>query len=194
MSATLSWLPPWLPGVVVMLISATVILLMFRWLITRLARLAARLNTFLPMLVARSHGPACCFLLITVLGAELPAAQFPTTTTTICGYLLLIAFVLTLGWAASNALDLAADLYLRRFHTEQDDNLLARKHLTQVNILRRAAQSLLVVVTIGAALMTIGPVRQYGVSLFASAGAAGLVVGLAARPVLATSWLASRSP
>jgi len=32
--------------------------------------------------------------------------------------------------------------------------------------------------------MTFEPVRQYGVSLFASAGVAGLVVGLAARPVL----------
>jgi small-conductance mechanosensitive channel len=42
----------------------------------------------------------------------------------------------------------------------------------------------LVIVTIGAALMTFEPVRQYGVSLFASAGVAGIVVGLAARPVL----------
>jgi small-conductance mechanosensitive channel len=32
--------------------------------------------------------------------------------------------------------------------------------------------------------MTFDPVRQYGVSLFASAGVAGLVVGLAARPLL----------
>jgi len=32
--------------------------------------------------------------------------------------------------------------------------------------------------------MTLPAVRQYGVSLFASAGAAGIVVGLAARPVL----------
>ena len=38
--------------------------------------------------------------------------------------------------------------------------------------------------TLGIALMTFEPVRQYGVSLFASAGVAGLVAGLAARPVL----------
>src|SRR3954469_2454124 len=34
------------------------------------------------------------------------------------------------------------------------------------------------------ALMTFAPVRAYGISLFASAGAASLVVGLAARPLL----------
>jgi len=33
-------------------------------------------------------------------------------------------------------------------------------------------------------LMTFEPVRQYGLSLFASAGVAGLIVGLAARPLL----------
>jgi small-conductance mechanosensitive channel len=38
--------------------------------------------------------------------------------------------------------------------------------------------------TVGVALMTFDSVRQYGVSLFASAGVAGIVAGLAARPVL----------
>jgi small-conductance mechanosensitive channel len=42
-----------------------------------------------------------------------------------------------------------------------------------------------VLATTATALMTIEAVRQYGVSLFASAGVAGLVVGFAARPVLA---------
>ena len=42
----------------------------------------------------------------------------------------------------------------------------------------------MVIVTLGAALMSFDSVRQYGVSLFASAGAASLVVGLAARPLL----------
>jgi small-conductance mechanosensitive channel len=37
---------------------------------------------------------------------------------------------------------------------------------------------------LSAALMTFPAVRQYGVSLFASAGVAGIVAGLAARPVL----------
>jgi small-conductance mechanosensitive channel len=41
-----------------------------------------------------------------------------------------------------------------------------------------------VVITVAAALMTYEQVRQYGVSLFASAGIAGIVVGLAARPML----------
>jgi small-conductance mechanosensitive channel len=44
--------------------------------------------------------------------------------------------------------------------------------------------TLIGLLTLGAALMTFEPVRQFGVSLFASAGVAGLVAGLAARPML----------
>jgi small-conductance mechanosensitive channel len=47
----------------------------------------------------------------------------------------------------------------------------------------------IVLITIGFALMTFDAVRQYGVTLFASAGVAGIVAGLAARPVL-TNFLA----
>jgi small-conductance mechanosensitive channel len=99
--------------------------------------------------------------------------------------ILLIAIIGLIGWTAITALNIAADLYLRQFRLDAADNLMARKHNTQVRVLIRSADVLVVVVTIGAALMTFEPVRQYGVSLFASAGVAGIVAGLAARPVLA---------
>jgi small-conductance mechanosensitive channel len=53
-----------------------------------------------------------------------------------------------------------------------------------MRILQRVATTLLAVVTVASALMTFESVRQYGISLFASAGAAGIILGLAARPVL----------
>jgi small-conductance mechanosensitive channel len=56
--------------------------------------------------------------------------------------------------------------------------------MTQVRVLTRVMDTMLVLLTAAAALMTFEPVRQYGLSLFASAGIAGLIVGLAARPVL----------
>jgi hypothetical protein len=62
--------------------------------------------------------------------------------------------------------------------------MLSRKILTQVRLLRRTVVFGLGFLTLAAILMTIPAVRQYGVSLFASAGVAGLAVGLAARPVL----------
>jgi small-conductance mechanosensitive channel len=54
-----------------------------------------------------------------------------------------------------------------------------------MRVLKRVISTIVILITAGAALMTIGAVRQVGVSLFASAGVAGLAVGLAARPLLA---------
>jgi len=96
----------------------------------------------------------------------------------------LIAGIALVGWAAMAALHIAATFYLRRFRLDATDNLTARKHVTQVRVLQRSADVLVIIVTLAAALMTFEPVRQYGVSLFASAGVAGLIAGLAARPVL----------
>ncbi len=122
--------------------------------------------------------------MIIVLGLTLPGAPLPRDVTVAIGRTLGVAFVLALGWTAGRALDIASEIYLRRFRTDVEDDILARKHVTQLRILQRTAKTLLVIVTAGIALMTLDSVRQYGVSLFASAGAAGLIVGLAARPVL----------
>ena len=179
-----TWVPRWVIGLAIMAVAAIAVLIVYRWFLGLLIRLASRYSAFLERLVRQGQGPASAILVIFALGATLPAAALPDGWTRAVGHLLLIALVLAIGWAAGKALDLTAELYLRRFRIDVDDNLLARKHVTQVNILLRAAQTLLVIVTVSAALMTIEQVRQYGVSLFASAGAAGLVVGLAARPVL----------
>ena len=95
-----------------------------------------------------------------------------------------LATVFLLGWTATAALEIAATMYLRRFRLDVEDNQLARKHITQIRVLVRVLDTVIVLITLGFALMSFDAVRQYGVSLFASAGVAGIVAGLAARPVL----------
>jgi small-conductance mechanosensitive channel len=130
------------------------------------------------------QGPTRLAFLVIALAAALPAAPLDTDTSAIITRILLLAVVVLVGWTAITATNTLANIYLLRFRVDVEDNLLARKHVTQVRILLRTLDVLLVMITVSAALMTFEPVRQYGVSLFASAGVAGLVVGLAARPVL----------
>jgi len=85
---------------------------------------------------------------------------------------------------ALTAANVGAGLYLLRFRFDVEDNLVARKHVTQIRVLMRVLDTVIVLVTLGFALMTFDAVRQYGVSLFASAGVAGVIFGLAAQPVL----------
>jgi len=64
------------------------------------------------------------------------------------------------------------------------DNLRTRALHTKVHVLGRCMMGAVIVIGVGAMLMTVPNVRQIGASLLASAGVAGLVAGIAARPVL----------
>jgi small-conductance mechanosensitive channel len=74
--------------------------------------------------------------------------------------------------------------YLARFDVKTSDNLGARRIHTQLTVVCRIFSAVIWVVGIAAALMTFPSVRQLGASMLASAGIAGLVVGLAAQRTL----------
>ncbi|MFQ6024420.1 MAG: mechanosensitive ion channel family protein [Acidiferrobacterales bacterium] len=70
----------------------------------------------------------------------------------------------------------------QRFLTGERDNLRARRILTRMAILRRSLVVVILVITVGAMLMSIPAAKALGASLLASAGMAGIVLGMAARP------------
>jgi small-conductance mechanosensitive channel len=182
--AALSWAPDWLIGIAVLAIAALAALLVHRLLFTALGRAFGEGHPFVRQIVLRTKGPFALALVAVALAAASQSAPFPAEVSITLSRFLLIAFIVLAGWVGHVAVETGSSLYLRRFKLESADNLLARKHVTQVRFLDRALNTLIVVVTLSAVLMTFEPVRQYGVSLFASAGIAGLVAGLAARSVL----------
>lgn len=75
--------------------------------------------------------------------------------------------------------------YVKFRHTiDVEDNYLARRLNTKVIVLKRVITTFVIVVAVALALMTIPRVRDLGASLLASAGFAGLVIGLATRPMI----------
>jgi small-conductance mechanosensitive channel len=182
--AAFVWAPDWVAGIALLIFALVVALLAHRLLMGAARHTLRGRADFLSSLIAETRRPTRVAFAVFALAAALQAAPFEPEVKEVLTLLLIIAFVILVGWVAHTAVEIACDLYLRRFRLDTDDNLLARKHITQVRILKRAVDTLIVVITIGAALMTFEPVRQYGVSLFASAGVAGLIVGLAARPLL----------
>jgi small-conductance mechanosensitive channel len=180
----LAWAPDWLAGILILAAATLVAVLAHLVLITLVRGTLGTRRFFLGALILRTMAATRLALVVLVLGGALQAAPFDASVRDPLGHALLITFILLLGWFAMITVELAAETYLRRFQLDGADNLLARKHLTQVRILQRSADILIIVITLAAALVTFEPVRQYGVSLFASAGVVGLAVGLAARPVL----------
>lgn len=89
-----------------------------------------------------------------------------------------------LTWAAIRAMSVIDDVILARHRLDVADNLAARKIYTQTKVLSRTAVAVVSIVGVAAALMTFPAIRHLGMSLLASAGIAGIVVGMAARPTI----------
>lgn len=151
---------------------------------TLIRRALAGRYPFLRSVLTLLHQPLRVALILLALNFAVAVTPLNPDLIAILMGLLQLALIGLIGWMLVTTTNIAADLYLRRFDIGAEDNLLARKHITQVRVLKGALNTLIVIMTVAAALMTFEQVRQYGVSLFASAGIAGIVVGLAARPML----------
>lgn len=99
-------------------------------------------------------------------------------------YLTTVSFILCLTWWASRCVKALSDTAIRLNPYDVADNLRARRMLTQTRVLARSAHAVIVLLGLSFVLLTLPGVRQIGASLLASAGVAGLVAGIAARPVL----------
>ena len=181
----LAWAPDPLVAIIILASAALLAVVVYAAVHFALGRaLSRRRNAQLQAFLVETRSLMLMGILVLAIAIALPAAPLETDTMAAIEKALLVAIVVLIGWAALTAVRVTSTFYLMRFHDESEDNLLARKHVTQIRILRRAAETLIVTVTIAAALMTFESVRHYGISLFASAGVAGLVAGLAARPLL----------
>lgn len=96
-----------------------------------------------------------------------------------------ILLICAAGWVAGAIIDWRLRVAIARADISVPDNLAARKLQTRVSMLRRVAGVVIGVFTLSVALMSVPTAREVGLSLFASAGVAGLIIGIAAQPVLA---------
>jgi small-conductance mechanosensitive channel len=179
----LFWLPRWASASIIIASVCAVALCLHGLALRFVRRSRAGKAAFTKLLIMRAANPTRFAIVLLALAAVVPVSGLPSATQQQFIAPLTSLFILLVGWSCLAAVGLAGDVYLDRFKTGFED-ALARKHVTQVRLLRRAVQVLMALITVGAAMMTLPAIRQYGVSLFASAGAAGIVVGLAARPLL----------
>lgn len=150
-----------------------------------LRRLLKRSDDWWRQALDRAHTPARVAIVLLALSIALPASGLPLEMQTAVSHLASVALIALLGWTAILLTNLFSDRMTRRHRMDLEDNPRARKFVTQVRLLRRTVNILIFIVATAFVLLTFDGVRKYGVSLFASAGVAGLAVGFAARPVLA---------
>ncbi|WP_299173133.1 mechanosensitive ion channel family protein [uncultured Brevundimonas sp.] len=178
------WLPEW--AVIVLVVAAFVGggWIAHKIVFAVLRRLVRKRDVFWRGVVERARKKLRVMMILIGIGIGVTVSPMDPAPSGDIREVLRFLFVLTIGWLASGVLDMWSVMYMRRYNIAAEDNLLARKHLTQTRILQRVAKVILFIVTVGLALMTIAGFRQWGVSLLASAGVVGIIAGLALQPIL----------
>lgn len=127
------------------------------------------------------------FLLAPLLAWSLVLSSVPDELPGVIGVrrLMTVSIIFSMTWLLIRAVQAMAEMVALLRPSSQSDNLSARRLHTQTRIISRTLASIIGMLGIALALMTFPQVRHLGASLLASAGLAGIVAGLAARPVLA---------
>ncbi|PZU53650.1 MAG: mechanosensitive ion channel protein MscS [Brevundimonas sp.] len=178
------WLPEWAVIALVLLVFVGGGWLTHKIAFAILRRLVKDKDVFWRGVVERARLKLRILIIIIGVGIGVTVSPMDPGPSADIRDVLVFLFILTLGWLASGVLDMWSVMHLKRYNVAVEDNLLARKHLTQTRILQRVAKVILFIVTVGLALMTISGFRQWGVSLLASAGVLGIIAGLALQPIL----------
>jgi small-conductance mechanosensitive channel len=179
-----SWIPfAWAGGA--MLLAVILALVLHRVVFAALTRLAKRTGWGSDdIFVQRLCGPARLALILIAVMIVANQVELPLKMAGLLKQGLGLGIIATVAGLVVALLKAGEELVLKRHHVDVADNLEARRMHTQIRVISRTLVILVVVVGAGAMLMTFDKVQTIGASLLASAGIAGLAVGIAARPLL----------
>ncbi len=181
--AHIAWLPNWVLCLGIFGAAGLLAVILHAVAYNIFDRVTRKRGLFQRSLVKRTRGVALLGLLALLLEIAASIAPLTPQAAAISSHLLQVVFIAFLGWVAMQALHAGSVVYSRRFKLGSEDDLLARRHVTQIRILERIIGTLIILLVTSACLMTFPSVRQFGVSLLASAGVAGIVLGLALQPI-----------
>ncbi|WP_128934441.1 mechanosensitive ion channel family protein [Bradyrhizobium zhanjiangense] len=177
------WIPSWFVGLNLVAGAILLALSLYRFAAWLLKRAFGTRLPLLSVFIDRTAGPAQLALCLAAVALVLPLAPLDDMIRTPLMRVFVVTVIALIGWISIRIVDMSAARYLQNFR-DVTENFIARKHVTQVRVFKRVTDTIIVIISVSTALMTFDSVKQYGVSLFASAGAAGIIVGLAARPLL----------
>ena len=143
-----------------------------------------RLHEIGKLVLRYTREPARWVLIFAALGIVLQGAAPTMPSIGNLRHAIGLAFIAAVTWLALGAIDSLVEIVAALHPRDVADNLHARRIRTQARVLGRTLKTFAVLFGLSAALITFPAVRQFGATLLASAGVAGLVAGLAARPVL----------
>ncbi|HOB63394.1 MAG TPA: mechanosensitive ion channel [Candidatus Competibacteraceae bacterium] len=114
----------------------------------------------------------------------LPSLELSPTLADPIYHALTLLDIAAIGWLLVRLTSVAEDVMRQHYLFDAKDNLGARRIQTQFQMLRRIVVITVQLLALAVMMMTFPKIRELGAGLLASAGVAGLVIGVAARPFL----------
>lgn len=151
-------------------------------------RLVSRRQSWAKALVLHTRRPFWALVLLAGVWVGVRDSFPADDWLPIVSRLLTILVIGASAWLLAGLVEFVADLALDYNRIDVPDNRLARRLRTQTLLVRRLAIVIIVIVAIGAVLLTFDSVRALGASVLASAGIATIVAGLAAQSLLANMF------
>ncbi len=147
-------------------------------------RLVARRAGWDPRLIGKIRRPFRVLLLVVGVWIAVAATYPDAVWQRRLEHGLVIATIAASAWLVGGLLAFAFARTLARYPTDVIDNRVARRVHTQLTVLRRVLIVVIVILAIGAILLTFPGVQAVGTSVLASAGVVSVIAGLAAQSTL----------
>ena len=162
--------------------------LVVSWITLRILRGVADRSTILTRESITKHcrRPIRWLLVTVVLRLSLDFLDLPDDLTLLVNHILSLILIAAIAWFIVKLTYLLDDFVTRQYRVDVSDNLQARKIHTQLRVFKRIVIVVVCIIAVAMMLMTFDRVRQLGVTLLASAGIIGIIVGMAAQRTLAT--------
>jgi small-conductance mechanosensitive channel len=126
-------------------------------------------------------GSLICSVIAT---AVLPYLRLSDDVRSRIAQLLSVWVITSMGSLGVIAVQILKEAILKRYDINESDNLKARRIYTQIGVMQSIINVGIIVLTASCVIMVFPRMRQIGVSLLASAGVMGIVLGLAAQRTL----------
>ena len=165
------------------------------WLLVRIGRLieafmkpmsAHTANAWDDALVPAAGSAARVLLPLLGLILGVQALSIPPDYQLLIRNGLSLTIIGTVAYLLYQCVEAVEALLLQRYRIDVADNLEARTVYTQVTVLKKVATVVIGIFTLASMLMVFEAVRQFGTSILASAGIAGIIIGFAAQRSIAT--------
>ena len=189
----MDWLNSFLPNIpyplkvaVLIILGLLIVYLFFRFFFKRIFKKINSLMNKIAIPFKLLYGPSRFLFPAIALLVVLSFVTFSEAINAAINHFLIIWFIIGFAWLILRVFAVLITVILNRYKLDVKDNLKARQINTQLRIIQRVVGVIVFVIATSAILMTFEEIRQIGVSILASAGIAGIIIGFAAQRSLGT--------